>query len=387
MRIAGRFDLTYCSNIHAGESWGEVRSALGSALPAIRQSLEHAGPFAVGLRLSSSAAETLERDDHTLEEFRAFLRDGDYYVPTINGFPYGAFHGGRVKENVYLPDWRAQARIEYSNTLASLLATFLGDAGIASGSVSTVPGAFKSEVKSEEDVRLIARNILEHVRFLRRLHDRTGVIIRLALEPEPACYIETIDDAVTFFQRHLFESSEVPLDQLRRHVGICFDTCHMAVEFEDPVSALRRLDDAGICVPKFQISSALRIPQPLAGSPGRDALARFADATYLHQVVEQQQGRVSRFVDLPDALATPGCGNCEWRVHFHVPVFLAAMGVLETTQLDLIGALDAIKARDDASCLEVETYTWDVLPAEYKTVDMHAAIARELAWVRQRLMA
>lgn len=385
MRIGGRYDLTYCSNIHAGETWADVRSALGTALPVIRQSLEHTGPFAVGLRLSSRAAEQLNREDRTLQEFRAFLRDGDYYVPTINGFPYGAFHGERVKENVYLPDWRDPARVDYSNTLATLLATFLGDASVPAGSVSTVPGAFKREVKSEEDVRLIARNILDHVRFLVRLRDRTGVTVTLAIEPEPACFIETIDEAVMFFSRHLFESPELSMDDLRRHVGVCFDTCHMAVEFEDAAPALGRLEDAGICVPKFQISSALRIPRPLAGSAGRNALAGFADATYLHQVVEQRQGTLSRFVDLPDALATPGCSDCEWRVHFHVPVFLPSMGALETTQPDLVGVLDLLKQRDQAACLEVETYTWDVLPAEYKTVDMHAAIARELAWVRNRL--
>jgi sugar phosphate isomerase/epimerase len=386
MRIGGRFDLTYCSNIHAGESWGEVRAALGAALPVIRRELGHTGPFAVGLRLSARAADELNRRD-TLHEFRGFLRDGGYYVPTINGFPYGAFHRERVKENVYLPDWREPARVEYSNVLADVLSTLLADAGLSEGSVSTVPGAFKREVRSDADVRLMARHIIDHVRHLVALRDRTGVTVALAIEPEPACFIETIDEAIDFFSRHLFQASGVSADEVRRHAGVCFDTCHMAVEFEDPTSALNRLSAAGIRVPKFQISSALRVPRPVEGSAGRTALAGFADATYLHQVVEQRGAKLSRFVDLPDALSTPGCSDCEWRVHFHVPVFLPAMGVLDTTQRDLIDALDAIRARDEASCLEVETYTWDVLPAEYKNVGMHAAIARELAWVRERLTA
>lgn len=387
MRIGGRFDLAYCSNIHAGETWAEVRRALGAALPVIRESLGHTGPFAVGLRLSSRAAGELNSRQGTLEEFRAFLRDGGYYVPTINGFPYGAFHGERVKENVYLPDWRDPARVEYSNVLATLLATLLDDANLPSGSVSTVPGAFKREVRSEDDVRLMARNVLEHVRYLVELRERTGVTVVLAIEPEPACFIETIGEAIDFFSRYLFQADEVAVDDVRRHAGVCFDTCHMAVEFEDPASALRRLADAGIRVPKFQISSALRIRRPVANSAGRNALARFADATYLHQVVEQREGKLSRFVDLPDALSTAGCTDCEWRIHFHVPVFLASMGELDTTQRELIEAIDVIKQRDEAACLEVETYTWDVLPAEYKTVDLHTAIARELAWVRNQLTA
>ena len=387
MRIGGRFDLTYCSNIHAGESWGEVRAALGAALPVIRRALAHHGPFAVGLRLSARAAEELSGRQGTFDEFRAFLRDGGYYVPTINGFPYGAFHRERVKENVYLPDWRDPARVEYSNLLATLLATLLADAGLPEGSVSTVPGAFKREITSEEHVRLMARHIAEHVRHLVAVRERTGITVVLAIEPEPACFIETCDEAIDFFSRHLFDSTVIAADEVRRHVGLCFDTCHMAVEFEDPGDALRRLAAAGIRVPKFQISAALRVRQPVAGSAGRSALAAFADATYLHQVVEERDGTLSRFVDLPDALSTPGCTNCEWRVHFHVPVFLPAMGVLETTQSDLIDALEAIKGRDEPSCLEVETYTWDVLPAEHKTVDMHTAIARELAWVREQLLA
>ncbi|HJU45112.1 MAG TPA: metabolite traffic protein EboE [Vicinamibacterales bacterium] len=386
MKIGGRFDLTYCSNIHAGESWGEVRAALGAALPAIRRELGHAGPFAIGLRLSARAADELNRTA-ILEEFRGFLRDGGYYVPTINGFPYGAFHRERVKENVYLPDWREPARVEYSNVLAALLSTFLADAGLTDGSVSTVPGAFKREIRSEADVRLMARNIIDHVRYLAALRERTGVTVVLAIEPEPACYIETVDEAIDFFSRYLFQSSTVPIDHVRRHAGVCFDTCHMAVEFEDAQSALRRLETAGIRVPKFQISSALRVPRPAEGSPGRTALATFADATYLHQVVEQRAGQLSRFVDLPEALSTAGCTDCEWRIHFHVPVFLPAMGVLDTTQGDLIKALDVIKERDEPACLEVETYTWDVLPAQYKTVNMHTAIARELAWVRTQLTA
>ena len=161
MKVRGRFDLTYCSNIHAGESWAEVRHAIGAALPAVRRHLEHAGPLAIGLRLSARAAEELDQPP-ALAEFRAFMRDGDYYVPTINGFPFGAFHRERVKENVYLPDWRDRRRVEYTNRLASLLATLLRDRGLAEGSVSTVPGAFKGHLHAPDDAAAIAAGILEH---------------------------------------------------------------------------------------------------------------------------------------------------------------------------------------------------------------------------------
>ena len=387
MNVRG-FDLTYCSNIHAGESWDEVRGALSQALPSIRRLLNASGPFGIGLRLSARAAEALEQPA-ALSAFLAFLRDGDYYVPTINGFPFGAFHGTRVKERVYLPDWRDRARVAYSNRLATILAALQQDRHRDAGSVSTVPGAFKGHLRSDDDAAAIALNILDHARHLVTLRRQTGVTIALAIEPEPACLIETAAEAIAFFDRYLFNASlaaqcGVTVDEVRTHIGVCFDACHMAVEFEDHEAALEAFDLAGIRVPKFQISSALRV----AGEAGRAALRRFAEDTYLHQVVARSGERLARYVDLPDALAHGSVadeGRGEWRVHFHVPVFLRSLGDLETTQPDLERVLELIKTRTDAPCLEVETYTWDVLPQEYRTVEMSAAIARELAWTRSRL--
>lgn len=396
MKVRGRFDLTYCSNIHAGESWAEVRHAIGAALPEVRRHLEAVGPLAIGLRLSARAAEELDQPP-ALAEFRAFMRDGDYYVPTINGFPFGAFHRERVKENVYLPDWRDRRRVEYTNRLASLLAALLADRGIAEGSVSTVPGAFKGHLDSPDDPAAIAVRILEHAEHLVALRSATGITVVLAIEPEPACFIETTAEAVEFFTRFLLNEafvragSQLTVGDVRRHVGVCFDACHMAVEFEDHAASLAALDRAGIRVPKFQISSALRVSDPSAGSPGRRALERFAEDTYLHQVVARSNRGLQRYVDLPEALAAGASQDAplqsEWRIHFHVPVFLKAMGELETTQPDLETVLDLVKNRADAPCLEVETYTWDVLPPEFRTAGMSEAIARELAWTRRRLEA
>ena len=395
MKVRGGFDLTYCSNIHAGEAWADVQRALAGALPSVRRHLGATGPFGIGLRLSARAAEELAQPS-ALDAFRAFLRDGDYYVPTINGFPFGAFHRERVKENVYLPDWRDDRRVAYSNRLADLLATLLRDRGLTEGSVSTVPGAFKGHMTGPEDAAAIAAGVFAHARHLVELRKTTGVTIVLAIEPEPACFIETTAEAVDFFTNHLFNETSaraagLSVEDVRRHVGICFDACHMAVEFEDHASALAALDRAGIRVPKFQISSALRVANPAVGSPGRRALERFAEDVYLHQVVARSDRGLQRYADLPEALAAGESQDAplhsEWRIHFHVPVFLRSMGDLETTQPDLEAVVDLIKHRADRPCLEVETYTWDVLPPEHRTSEMSEAIARELAWTRQRMEA
>lgn len=375
--VTGGFHLTYCSNIHAGETWPEVQRALASVLPAVRAQLNVDGPFGIGLRLSAAAGRDLSHPS-ALSAFSEFLREHHYYVFTINGFPYGAFHGQRVKEQVYLPDWRDPRRVEYTNALATILAALL-PAEISTGSVSTVPGAFKGHLRTPADIESVARGIRAHAWHLRELRARTGRLIRLALEPEPACLLETIDETCEFFDRYLDEPA------VREHVGVCVDTCHMAVEYEDPSGVIDQLGRAGITIAKVQISSAL----DLAGTSATDAraaLTAFAEDTYLHQVVTRTNGALSRFTDLPDALASPhASAAAEWRVHFHVPLFLERLGALRTTQPFVQTFLRTLRATPVCDQLEVETYTWDVLPEEHRRVDVATAIARELAWVRDQL--
>jgi len=398
MIVGGRFHLSYCSNIHPGETWHEVSAVLASSLPRVRALLDHRGPFGIGLRLSAQAARTLEQPEE-LDAFRRFLRAGDYYVLTINGFPYGAFHGQRVKEQVYRPDWREDARLDYTNRLARLLSELLKDRTDIEGSVSTVPGAFRSEINSREDVTAMATRMIRHAAELVSIRERTGVTITLAIEPEPACYIETVEDAIRFFQEYLFNAALVrqaagpahaalTVEDVRRHIGLCFDACHMAVEFEEPGAAIDRLTAAGIRICKVQISSALRVDP--ADPNALRALDAFAEGTYLHQVVERSLAGITRYVDLPEAIAAARAAavdSGEWRVHFHVPIFLAAMQQFGTTQPQLAATIAALKHRASCSYLEVETYTWDVLPPEYRTTDVCTAIARELSWVRAQLDA
>jgi hypothetical protein len=399
MKVGSGAHLTYCSNIHAGERWQDVEAAVTHALPELRSHLDYTGPLAIGLRLSAEAARALEEPD-ALGVFRQFLQDGRFYVPTINGFPYGAFHGTRVKERVYLPDWRDPARLEYSNRLARLLATLASDGGLTHASVSTVPGAFQHHVQGPADVAAIADGILAHAAYLDRLRQDTGVTIVLGLEPEPCCHLETAEDARAFFLEYLFNADRVAaaarrtgsalsVEVVAQHVGVCLDACHMAVEFEDTGTAIGRLMESGIRVPKVQLSAALRLARAARAPHPRAWLGRFAEDTYLHQVVIAGPHGLRRFTDLGDALeqASDHDEAEEWRVHFHVPIFLASMSGFDTTQSDLAALLGTVMATLPDVCLEVETYTWDVLPPEYRTTDVTTAIARELTWVRSTLAA
>ncbi len=387
--------LTYCSNIHPGETWEQVRENLRRYLPVVKDRLVPGREFGVGLRLSSVAGQALQAP-HALAELQGFLRENGLYVFTVNGFPYGPFHGTRVKEDVYLPDWQDEERLHYTDRLADLLGELLPDG--VDGSLSTVPGAFKPRVTTPEAVARMAELMVRHAAHLVKLRERTGRKVALALEPEPCCFLETVAETVAFFQGHLFSDAAVArlrdatgLDAaaaraaLGEHLGVCLDLCHAAVEFEEPAECLEQLRGAGIRVSKLQISAGLRLP-----NIDRDSLAAlrpFDDDVYLHQVVERSASGFTRYVDLPQAFegAADGAGEREWRVHFHVPVFLDDLGAFSSTQPFIREMLALHRRQPIAPHLEVETYTWDVLPERFRGEPVEAAIVRELRWVQERL--
>ena len=382
--------LTYCTNIHPGESLADVRNALSTHVPDIKLRVSPKADFGVGLRLAAQAVAELE-EPFALDELRALLAREGLYVFTLNGFPYGAFHATRVKERVYLPDWLEERRVSYTHSLAKVLAALLPE-GVR-GSISTVPGAFAARASAPDAGRRLALNIVRSAADLVLLERETGKTIALALEPEPACYLEKTAEVVRFFEEDLFSrearaelgrligfDADQAEDVLRRHVGVCLDACHGSVEFERPRDALATLLAAGIAVPKIQISTGLKLTSPDADT--LEALHAFDDGVYLHQTVVKvrERGELSHFVDLPAALAAAkefGEG-AEWRVHFHVPVFESRLGPFSSTQDELVELLS--DAPELAPHLEVETYTFDVLPAAYRAASVTEAVARELTW-------
>lgn len=387
--------LTYCSNIHPGETWDEVLNNVKEHIPLVRQAMKSNETFGIGLRLSAAAVATLSKPA-AVEQFKSVLEQHDSYVFTINAFPYGPFHGTRVKEDVYLPDWKDPERLRYTNQVADVFAEFL-PAG-QTGSVSTVPGAFKACVTSEADITLMAQQMVAHCAHLARLEKDKNACIVLALEPEPCCFLETIEESVNFFCDYLYSEASVqqlqhelditPKDAeklLRKHLTLCLDLCHAAVEFEDASSCLATLRDANITVGKLQISAGLKLDNVTPESA--EILRPFFDEVYLHQVVENHDGTINRYTDLPEAFQhlTDDQKPREWRVHFHVPVFLDDLGNFSSTQFFIRDALALHKQQPISEHLEVETYTWNVLPDAYKNQSIDEAIARELNWVKQQL--
>ncbi|HYH21406.1 MAG TPA: metabolite traffic protein EboE [Azospirillum sp.] len=396
MNLGEHGHLTYCTNIHPGESLDAVEEVLRGPVAAVKARLSPDRPFGVGLRLSAQAAEALAAPER-FAAFRALLAERDLYVFTINGFPYGPFHGRPVKEAVYRPDWRDGARLAYTDRLTGLLAGLLPDEPGMAGSVSTVPGSFKPWITGADDVEAMVGNLIRHVVHLVRLRAETGRTVALALEPEPCCFLETVAETIAFFRNHLHApSAAVRLageagigrgeaeEALHRHLGVCLDLCHAAVEFEDPGGMLDALRGAGVAVAKMQVTAGLRLPR--VGPDAEDRLRPFADEVYLHQVVERTPGGLRRFRDLGEAFDAPGgTADREWRVHFHVPLFLDDLGAFGSTRDFAAAVLERHRRSPVAPHLEVETYTWDVLPERHRTPDTVTGITKELAWVMQQL--
>lgn len=382
MKLDYGLHLAYCTNVHRGETWEETFGSLKNYALGVRDRVCPGKPYAIGLRLSHRAAQELS-DSEKLREFQRWLDTNNCYVFTINGFPYGQFHGTRVKEQVYVPDWTTADRLAYTNRLFDLLGQLVPE-GMA-GSVSTLPGSFKECIHSADQETQIRNTIWKCVEHISHVSERTGRELHLGLEPEPLCLLETTEEAVSFFNQFRDEHAKDP--RLDRHLGVNYDTCHLAVEFEEPRAAIGRLQQQGIKISKLHLSSALKV-KATANSLNR--LRAFADHTYLHQViVKRSDGQRTAYRDLPDALAEHKAGEVagrdEWRIHFHVPLHSPPSGELQTTADHLLGVLDILAANPRlCSHLEMETYTWEVLPPELKT-DVVTQLAAEYDWTLRRL--
>ncbi len=388
--------LTYSTLVHPGDTWDEMWHSLTTYVPEVKRRFCPDRPFGVSLRLSGKSAERLSLDPKERARLKDFLAANDLYLYTVNAFPQGSFKGERVKEQVYEPDWRSDARALYTMRVADILAEVAAPG--TSPSIQSPPCGFKPRVTGPDVVDAYTGQLLQVVAHLVGLEEKTGRTVTLALEPEPFCFMEVTAEAVDYFTQHLYADKSAEAlakatgrsvagahEALRKHLGLVYDICHQAVEFEDISASLAALVAAGIPIFKLQEAAALRVPvvtQELV-----DALTPFADTVYLTQTIERRDGKLNRYLNLEDAFAAwrKDPGPREWRTHFHVPVFLDDLGMFKTTRFAIEEALRFHKATPVSTQLEIETYTWDVLPAELKTGDITDYVVRELEWVKAQL--
>ena len=394
LRVPRPIHLAYCLNVHPGETWADQLQAIRTHAAGVRARVSRGAPFGLGLRLNRRAASDLA-EPGACEAFRDEMRASGQYAFTVNAFPYGVFHGRQVKEQVYAPDWRAAERLEYTLAVAGILAECMPDDTY--GSISTVPGTYRCWAKSESDRLTIARNLAACAWHLAALCRRTGREIVLALEPEPDCLLETTEDVRAFFQSNAMRQasdetaaqSHAGADEVagavRRHLGVCLDTCHLALQFESPIESVRTLAGAGIRIAKVQLSAALRAPLTA------DALARlraFVEPVYLHQTrIRDAAGAMRRWPDLTEELLAElrPQSDAELRCHFHVPLHFREAGDLRSTRGDITALFVAEAARAGCSHFEIETYTFHVLPDPLRAADVVESLCREYEDVLEML--
>ncbi len=384
--------LGYCTNVHAGASYEQTRANLERYALAVKAQVSPDAPMGVGLWLSAKAARELIEQDR-VAAFADWLGEKGLVPFTFNGFPHGDFHEPVVKHKVYCPDWRNRARLDYTLDLVTIQDRLL--AAGSEGSISTLPVGWGADIaESSAGVDEAARNLCRLVEHLHRLEEETGRLIHVDLEPEPGCYLDTSEDVVGLYRDQLFR--QVDEDKVRRYLRVCYDICHAAVMFEDHAEALRLYADAGIAIGKVQVSSAVRVDfDQLTQGERRAALEQlrgFAEDRYLHQTVirgRSGDGFADSFIDdLPAAIAACDAGakpSGEWRIHFHIPLYIDRFGLLETTQGHINEFMTEVGRSSQVRHFEAETYAWSVLPPELQAADLSEGIARELSWLRDRV--
>ncbi|GAA4467632.1 metabolite traffic protein EboE [Novipirellula rosea] len=386
------FTVGYCTNVHAGMDLPAIRQNLLQYAVPVQSSLPIDTPLGVGLWLPAQAAG--ECFDGGAKPLRQFLDEHRLEAFTINGFPYDNFHQDVVKHRVYQPTWWDLSRLTYTKQLAVILTELLPQTQTV-GSISTLPIGWASDKVTAEQLEAAAENLRQLAEFLAALEEQTGRRIVVAIEPEPGCILDTSQDIVDWFDKHL----DKPMH--RRHITVCHDVCHAAVMMESQADVLQRYASAGITIGKVQVSSAI-VAEWDAMSLGRrqeaiEQLSKFAEDRYLHQtgrITGDDQFELTE--DLPalisraPASGDPACGDKRWVVHFHVPIFLERFGHLTTSQDEVRDCLRTLLSSDTSidftGHLEVETYAWSVLPDAMRKRSLAEDISEEIRWLRRELI-
>lgn len=376
----------YCTNVHAGQDLKTTQAQLEEHALAVRDQLEQS-QLAVGLWLSRKTASQLLDQENSLPQFADWLAHKGLLPYTLNGFPYGDFHQEVVKHQVYQPTWAEPERLQYTIDLANILARLHQSSDhptAGSGTISTLPIGWPSETPGVQQAA--AEQFLKLTERLESIHEQQGTQIQVCIEPEPGCVLGDMRSALRFFEQFLLKRDKVVQDRVSRYLSICYDICHAAVMDECSEDNLMHLKQLGIGVGKVQVSSAIsidfeKLTDDTSRSQAWERLQSFQEPRYLHQtLVYRSDGSKTFYEDLPLALKdSQSFQTGRWVVHFHVPISEARFGAVNTTQAEIthfISACDHLGVKPIH--WEVETYAWNVLPADLQRRSLAHGIADEI---------
>jgi hypothetical protein len=392
MRIGNQLiHLTYSMNVHPGKSWTDQCTIIRSVTEQVKNKLDQNGLFGLGPHLSfSSATELASCKDH-LAFFKESIEQNNMYVFTLNGFPYESFQNEIIKDRVYIPDWSTPERKNYTMLLAHILANLLPD-DETEGSISTLPISYipLTPLNTPHDACI---NLIDTVIHLATIRERTGRIIHLGLEPEPDCYLQNTNDCIAFFKDCILTTglaylvNKMQINQcaaeeiIHTHLGICFDCCHFALAFENLIESINSIHAAGIRISKLQISSV-----PVSFNTP-EAFHLLRDESYLHQTsfYTSATGEITRYADLPDALANAISAPGEYRTHFHLPLYFSGDDTISTTASQLTPYFFQTVINTGCRHFEIETYTFNVLPESLQSCSLAESITKEYQWLLERI--
>jgi len=380
-----RVRLAYCMNLHPADTLDGVLAAMARITLPLRDRIAPRSasglPFGVGVYLPAALALELADDARARRRLADFFRRERLDPFTYNAFPSGGFQRPGLKAGVFAPTWKEPERRAFTEAVARVACALPATAGEGHVSISTHTGAFGAWIEGEADLDACADGMLACARTLAALEAETGRRVVLSLEPEPRASAGDTAELARFLERLRARAAAAGEESaVARHLGTCLDTCHAAVELEPADEALARATAAGAPLGKLQFSSALRLPRPDDDELGRERLLALHEPVYLHQVTGRRGDERPRATDLDElarryAAGEPAWRGCdEWRCHFHVPVDLGGpldaerMGGLATTRADADRVL-ALALADPARWgpvdelhVEIETYTWAILP-------------------------
>ncbi len=396
--IPKRYQVGYCTNVHAGRDLPSVLENLAKHCLPIRKLVALDQPLCVGLWFSEvSAAQAMQSEQ--LARLKNKLAEFQLVPFTLNGFPQGDFHSQVVKHRVYQPTWWQQERLDYTLNLIQLLDQILPPGQI--GSISTLPIAWGSPEPTRDQLRQAASQLVEVARVLHKLFEDTGRKIVLAIEPEPGCYL-TDSASFRMFYNQFLRSGVLPAgtsEIVGDYLTLCHDVCHAAVMYEDQKQELQQLKNDEIAIGKVQVSSAIQVEWEMMSVPERNEafnqLRGFAEDRYLHQTNRKigTKSKSELVEDLPIALSSvsmPADLLGQWRIHFHVPIYLQQFGLIRSTQNEITKLLDilsgpASQLPEFTGHFEVETYAWGVLPEAMRLGSLNEGIAKEISWLKNHL--
>ena len=392
------YQVGYCTNVHAGRDLPTVLDNLVKHSLPIRKLVDSEQPLCVGLWFSEvSAAQALQPE--SLASLKNQLEMFQLVPFTLNGFPQGDFHSRVVKHRVYQPTWWQRERLDYTLNLIRLLDQLLPYGQV--GSISTLPISWSNPRPTRDQLKQAASQLIEVANVLHRQFELTGRKIVIAIEPEPGCYLTDSSTFRMFFNEYL-RASSLPhgtSDIVGKYLTLCHDVCHAAVMYEDQAIELQQLKNDEIAIGKVQVSSAIKVDWDAMTAFERmeayEQLKGFAEDRYLHQVNRANSANEVRELieDLPAAMSSVSNSavlSGEWRIHFHVPIFLAKLGLIQSTQNEIVKLLDVLTGPVEhrpafTGHFEVETYAWGVLPEALRVGSLNEGIAMEVAWFNNAL--